>query len=132
MSSWTTTVPNSVRKSAPVGQTSRQPACVQCLHTLDIISQRKSLRGASSVRPGRSAPGMPRNCGPVDNPEKLSDPGAIVAPPSAGGGVAREEGPAEPILEAAASTSSGAAAGTSTGAECTPRTGSAGKTSTEG
>src|SRR3954454_11012525 len=65
MSSCTTTVPNSVRNSDPVGQTSRQPACVQCLHTLDIISQRKSLRGASIVRPGRSDPGMPRNCGPA-------------------------------------------------------------------
>src|SRR5207302_10913893 len=41
-SSCTTTVPNSVRKSAPVGQTSRQPACVQCLQTSDSISQRKS------------------------------------------------------------------------------------------
>src|SRR4051812_20930995 len=63
MSSCTTTVPNSVRNSAPVGQTSRQPACVQCLHTLDIISQRKSLRSYSPVRPGSSVPGMPRNCG---------------------------------------------------------------------
>ena len=33
MSCWTTTVPNSLRNSAPVGQASRQPACVQCLHT---------------------------------------------------------------------------------------------------
>ena len=41
-SSWTTTVPNSVRNSAPVGQTSRQPAWVQCLHTSDDISQRNS------------------------------------------------------------------------------------------
>src|SRR5437879_468657 len=40
MSSCTTTVPNSVRKSAPVGHTSRQAACVQCLHTSDSISQR--------------------------------------------------------------------------------------------
>src|SRR5437764_2164431 len=40
MSSCTTTVPNSVRKSAPVGQTSRQAACVQCLQTSDSISQR--------------------------------------------------------------------------------------------
>src|SRR5262245_44077002 len=38
MSSCTTTVPNSVRKSEPVGQTSRQPACVQCLQTSDSIS----------------------------------------------------------------------------------------------
>src|SRR5438067_1469365 len=37
-----TTVPNSVRKIAPVGHTSRQPACVQCLQTSDDMSQRKS------------------------------------------------------------------------------------------
>src|SRR5690242_18695546 len=61
MSSCTTTVLNSVRNSAPVGHTSRQAAWVQCLQTLDIISQRKSLRGASIVRPGRSDIGMPRN-----------------------------------------------------------------------
>src|SRR4029077_14320894 len=41
MSGWTTTVPNSVRKIAPVGHTSRQAACVQCLQTSDDISQRK-------------------------------------------------------------------------------------------
>src|SRR6476646_152133 len=40
MSSCTTTVPNSVRNSAPVGQTSRQAAWVQCLQTSDDISQR--------------------------------------------------------------------------------------------
>src|SRR5438105_12376010 len=40
MSSCTTTVPNSVRNSAPVGQTSRHAAWVQCLHTSDDISQR--------------------------------------------------------------------------------------------
>jgi len=39
-SSWTTTVPNSVRINAPVGQTSRQAACVQCLQTSDDINQR--------------------------------------------------------------------------------------------
>src|SRR5215212_2055699 len=43
MSCWTTTVPNSVRNSAPVGQTSRQPACVQCLQTSELISQRICL-----------------------------------------------------------------------------------------
>src|ERR1700752_3714379 len=75
MSSCTTTVPNSVRNSDPVGQTSRQAACVQCLQTLDIISQRKSVRrepSGSSMRPGRSIPGMPRNCG-------LAAPGAVAA-----------------------------------------------------
>src|SRR5947199_5528757 len=43
MSCWTTTVPNSVRKREPVGQTSRHAACVQCLHTSDSISQRKPV-----------------------------------------------------------------------------------------
>src|SRR3712207_6797323 len=43
MSPCTTTVPNSVRNSAPVGQTSRHPACVQCLHTSELISQRICL-----------------------------------------------------------------------------------------
>src|SRR5438128_2660914 len=43
MSPCTTTVPNSVRNSAPVGQTSRQPACVQCLQTSEDISQRICL-----------------------------------------------------------------------------------------
>src|SRR3954471_5200932 len=63
MSSCTTTVPNSVRNSDPVGHTSRQPAWVQCLHTLDIISQRKSVRSASSAEPGSVEPGMPRKTG---------------------------------------------------------------------
>jgi hypothetical protein len=39
MSCWTTTLPNSARNKAPVGQASRQPACSQCLHTSLIISQ---------------------------------------------------------------------------------------------
>src|SRR3954447_1111527 len=47
MSSCTTTVSNSVRNSDPVGQTSRQAACVQCLQTSDDMSQRNS-----SGRPG--------------------------------------------------------------------------------
>ena len=48
MSSCTTTVPNSVRNSDPVGQASRQPACVQCLQTSDSISQR--IGAGPSVR----------------------------------------------------------------------------------
>src|SRR5436305_12477655 len=52
-SSCTTTVPNSVRKSAPVGQTSRQAACVQCLQTSELISQRRtSSFSPSSMRCG--------------------------------------------------------------------------------
>src|SRR3954470_10974347 len=50
MSSWTTTVPNSVRNSAPVGQTSRQAACVQCLQTSEDMSQRMSPRSSASSR----------------------------------------------------------------------------------
>src|SRR3982750_3657756 len=41
MSCWTTTVPYSVRNNAPVGQTSRQAACVQCLQTSEDINQRR-------------------------------------------------------------------------------------------
>src|ERR1700749_3457170 len=41
ISSCTTTVPNSVRNSAPVGHTSRQAARVQCLQTSELINQRK-------------------------------------------------------------------------------------------
>src|SRR5204862_5989470 len=52
MSSCTTTVPNSVRKSEPVGQTSRHAACVQCLHTSDDISQRIASPCSSSCRNG--------------------------------------------------------------------------------
>src|SRR5438105_12054708 len=48
-SSCTTTVPNSVRKSAPVGQTSRQAACVQCLQTSELISQRRTSSLPSSA-----------------------------------------------------------------------------------
>src|SRR5439155_2935887 len=47
-SCWTTTVPNSVRKRAPVGQTSRQAACVQCLQTSELISQRRALAPSPS------------------------------------------------------------------------------------
>src|SRR4051812_18420369 len=57
-SSCTTTVPNSVRNSAPVGQTSRHAAWVQCLHTSEDISHWKS---------GVDCPtdGMPRSTEPT-------------------------------------------------------------------
>src|SRR5437764_5426811 len=45
MSSCTTTVPNSVRNSEPVGHTSRHAAWVQCLQTSEAISQRRSPDG---------------------------------------------------------------------------------------
>src|SRR5579884_282109 len=54
MSSCTTTVANSVRKSEPVGQTSRHAACVQCLHTSDSISQRRPAVPSPFVRNGFS------------------------------------------------------------------------------
>ena len=44
MSGCTYTVSNSVRTIAPVGQFSRHPALLQCLHTSDISSQEKSPR----------------------------------------------------------------------------------------
>src|SRR5919204_2135105 len=47
MSSCTTTVPYSVRKSDPVGQTSRQAACVQCLQTSELISHRSASTSPS-------------------------------------------------------------------------------------
>ena len=52
MSSCTTTVPNSVRISAPVGQTSRQAASVQCLQTSLDISQRMLSAAAAGVTAG--------------------------------------------------------------------------------
>src|SRR6059058_5893725 len=52
MSSCTTTVPYSVRNSEPVGQTSRQAACVQCLQTSEDISHRSASPSSSSPRSG--------------------------------------------------------------------------------
>src|SRR5439155_24241403 len=43
------TVSNSVRRMAPVGQTSRHGALTQCLHTSDIISHAAELRLGSSL-----------------------------------------------------------------------------------
>src|SRR5438067_9344282 len=54
MSSCTTTVPNSVRMSEPVGHTSRHAACVQCLHTSDDISQRSPVPPSPFVYSGLS------------------------------------------------------------------------------
>src|SRR3954451_16311930 len=63
MSSCTTTVSNSVRNSAPVGQTSRQAACSQCLQTSDAISQRSESPSCSVARP--PAPSTP-TCSALD------------------------------------------------------------------
>src|SRR5689334_18657268 len=72
MSCCTTTVPNSVRNSAPVGQTSRHPACVQCLQTSLLISQRKSVRVSTpDPSPGRCRSGMPRSIGARSSPSVL-------------------------------------------------------------
>src|SRR5947199_7291605 len=54
-SSCTTTVPNSVRNSAPVGHTSRHAACVQCLQTSEDISQRSA---SPSPPPSASSRGL--------------------------------------------------------------------------
>src|SRR5256714_1692752 len=51
MSSCTTTVPSSVRKSDPVGQTSRHAACVQCLQTSELINQRRGSPSSSAASP---------------------------------------------------------------------------------
>src|SRR5215467_352687 len=48
MLSCTTTVPNSVRIRAPVGQTSRHAAWLQCLHTSLDMSQREPSPPAAS------------------------------------------------------------------------------------
>src|ERR1700691_1748114 len=52
----TITVPNSVRTRAPVGQTSRQPACVQLLQTSDDISHLVVPPSAISEISGESRP----------------------------------------------------------------------------
>ena len=46
-SCWMKTVLNSVRMMAPVGQTSMQLACLQCLQTSDIISHALPLPGVA-------------------------------------------------------------------------------------
>src|ERR1700755_610233 len=86
MSCCTTTVPNSVRKSAPVGQTSRQPACVQCLQTSELISQRRtSALPSSSTRCG-SACATNCPCRQVSDPRSfvLSYDQPVSSCPSAG------------------------------------------------
>src|SRR5580700_3422374 len=90
MSSWTTTVPNSVRNSAPVGQTSRQPASVQCLHTSLDISQRLSpgalSPGGVIASPGRPICSMKATCRHVDalKPTVLSNDIPVSSSPSSG------------------------------------------------
>ncbi len=59
-------MPNSVRMSAPVGQTSRQPALVQCLQTSLDMSQRMASTwpGSPAAWPRTSAAG-PSAAGPT-------------------------------------------------------------------
>src|SRR5690625_2218008 len=64
MSSWTTTVSNSVRNRAPVGHTSRQPAWVQCLHTSEDISHRNSSVSGGVVSAAPVAAGSRTDGGP--------------------------------------------------------------------
>src|SRR6266480_4469948 len=84
MSSWTTTVPNSVRKSEPVGQTSRQAAWVQCLQTSELISQRRAST-SPSPRNG-SFCSMKATCRQVFAPssEVLSYDSPVQTSPSSG------------------------------------------------
>src|SRR6266436_4520122 len=84
-SSWTTTVPNSVRNSAPVGQTSRQAASVQCLHTSLDISQRLSPGGVVAS-PGRPICSMKATCRHVEalRPTVLSNDIPVSSSPSSG------------------------------------------------
>src|SRR5215469_3301228 len=90
-SSCTTTVPNSVRNSAPVGQTSRQPASVQCLHTSLDISQRLSPGAPPSPLPCTWSPGRPicsmkATCRHVEAPRPtvLSNDIPVSSSPSSG------------------------------------------------
>ncbi len=76
-SSWTTTVPNSVRISAPVGHTSRHAASVQCLHTSLDISQRTAPAvpsaapgGGGSAPPGRPICSIKATCRQVEAPSR--------------------------------------------------------------
>src|SRR3954452_12864529 len=78
MSSWTTTVPNSVRNSDPVGHTSRHAAWVQCLQTSLDINQRRPLSPMPSfgaVDNGGSRSGlrcsMKATCRHVDAPRRM-------------------------------------------------------------
>src|SRR5699024_10130434 len=83
---WTTTVPNSVRNSAPVGHTSRHPAWVQCLHTSEDMSQRKSaVSGGVVSTPVRSAGSVaPAVPSPSSRPPSTSAPTLAPAGPVSG------------------------------------------------
>ncbi|TWH17535.1 hypothetical protein L618_000200006160 [Rhodococcus rhodochrous J45] len=68
MSSCTTTVPNSLRNSDPVGHTSRHAAWVQCLHTSEDINQRKSGFSSSGSSVGVAPTvGIPSDTGGFDS-----------------------------------------------------------------
>ena len=57
---WTTTVPNSVRNSAPSGQTSRHAAELQCLRTSSSSASAAPGRRAAARRRRRAARCWPR------------------------------------------------------------------------
>src|SRR4051812_6271694 len=65
MSGWTYTVSNSVRRMAPVGQLSRQPARAQCLQTSDEKSQENAPASCVERATGRS---MKATCRHVEAP----------------------------------------------------------------
>src|ERR1700733_13987177 len=70
-SSWTTTVPNPVRISAPVGHTSRQADSVQCLHTLLAMSQREPSAENSPSADSVSTDAPESSAGPCRSPGRL-------------------------------------------------------------
>src|SRR6266536_246934 len=86
MSSCTTTVPYSVRKSEPVGQTSRQAACVQCLQTSELISQRSASTSPSPSPRSGSFCSTKATCRHVFAPraEVLSYDSPVQTSPSSG------------------------------------------------
>src|SRR5437870_4875480 len=86
MSSWTTTVPYSVRKSEPVGQTSRHAAWVQCLQTSELISQRSTSSFSSPSVWSGSFCSMKATCRQVLAPssEVLSYDSPVQTIPSSG------------------------------------------------
>src|SRR3954454_22131140 len=86
MSCWTTTVPYSVRKSEPVGHTSRHAASVQCLQTSEDISQRRTSSLPSSSTVFASACSMNWTCRHVFAPRSfvLSYDQPVNSSPSSG------------------------------------------------
>src|SRR5918996_5920250 len=91
MSSWTYTELTSVRKMAPVGHASRQPACSQCLQTSDRKSHPKGFSCPPPIGPVSCVPSFRSistnfTCRQVDAPRlpELSYECPVQARPSSG------------------------------------------------